>query len=470
MDSPADECVRLILRATKTHAMIRENERTLAAVSGGPDSMCLLYALKEAGYALEVAHLDHQTREGQSAEDAAFVAERARALGVPFHTESRPVAAEARAAGLGFEEYARKARYDFLKRTARKTGCAVIATGHHADDQAETILMRVLRGAAPRGLGGIPPVREEDGVRIVRPLIDCTREQVLSYLRQRGIPFRSDRSNANLHHVRNRVRHELLPLLREQFNPRVEKALLRLGEAHRCEDDLLSSLAADAYRRCIRDDRFVARGRFAELHPALQRRVLLMLAWRHGIDCHYARVVAATTFITEAPTGKECDLGGGVMLHNGRDVSELMPSGRTPLDAGETPLQVPGVTCALGKQFEVVLCEGVVPQAWATYCNPSRQVFDADAVGRSLTVRHRRPGDRFIPLGMSGSKKLKDYFADCGVPGAARDREMLLLASGRIIWVVGRAIAAEAAVTPATQRIIEVSVTDAPDIRVVVPD
>ncbi len=460
MATLADECVNNVLSALRTHAMVREGEKVLVGVSGGSDSMCLMHVLHEARFPIQAAYFDHQTRNGESAADGVFVREQAALCKAPFHIGTRPVEDEAREAGLGFEEYARKVRYDFLKQAAAAAGCTVIATGHNADDQAETILMRLVRGTTPRGLAGIPPVRDEGGVRIVRPLIGCTREQILAYLDARHVPFRTDRSNADTRYLRNRIRHELLPLLREQFNPRVDEALIRLGGAQRCENDLLIDLAQEAYQQCVDEDGAIVREVFSGVHRALQRRIVLLLAWRHSVDCPFERVDAAARFIAEAPTGQAFDLGGGVLLRNGRDSTEVL---RPPdaIDSREIPLNAPGTTAAFGKRFEVVYYEGVPAGDLSAYCSPARQVFDADAMGTALSVRHRRPGDRFVPLGMTGSKKLKEYFVDIGVPATRRDREILLIANGLIAWVVGHGIAASMAITQETRRTIEVRVTDA---------
>jgi len=157
MSTHVERFVERVIETIRKHALIEKEEKTLVAVSGGADSVCLLHVLHEAGYQVEVAHFDHQTREGASQNDAAFVRDMAECLARPFHTESRAVAAGAEESPLSFEEYARNARYNFLIRAARASGCSTIATGHHADDQAETILMRTLRGTTPHGLGGIPP-------------------------------------------------------------------------------------------------------------------------------------------------------------------------------------------------------------------------------------------------------------------------------------------------------------------------
>lgn len=460
MESAAENCVRLARDAIRAHDMIRRGEKTLIAVSGGPDSLCLLHVLLEEGYSVEVAYFDHGTRLGESAEDGAFVAQHARGLGVAFHAGGRAAALESRGSGLGFEAYARSVRYDFLKRTAQGNGCAVIATGHHADDQAETVLMRLLRGAGAGGLAGIPPVREEDGIRIVRPLIGCTREEILAFLRARGITARTDRSNADIEHFRNRIRHELLPLLRGEYNPRVSEALARIGDTLRYDEDLLRGLTEEAYAACVWKDSRLDRVAFAALHPALQRRVVLTLARRNGADPDYGAVVAAAAFVSAGKTGARCDLGCGILLHNGRNVSEVTALRNPPMDLSRVAVAVPGITHAFGKRIETSVRARAPALDPAAYCGPSRQVFDADALNGELGVRRRRPGDRIVPLGMSGARKLKDYFAGRGIPVPERDRALLLTAGEDIVWIVGGAVAAGAAITERTTRVVEVRVID----------
>ena len=457
--------VERVCATLREHDMIRAGERVLAAVSGGADSVCLMHVLHSLGFSIEVAHFDHQTRKSESTADAAFVCETAVRLFLPFHLESRDVPKEARAAKRSFEEYARERRYDFLVRTAKAQGCAVIATGHHADDQAETILMRILRGTSPRGLAGIPPVRVEDGVRIIRPLIECTREEIAAYLREHEVPYRTDRSNVDPGHFRNRVRHELLPLLSREYNANVRDALLRLAEAQRDDADYLAAAAASAFEACTTQEGALDRHVFAHLHIAVQRRVLLMLAWRHGVDGGFDLVDAGARFVAKGPAGNCFDLGGGVLLRNARTITEIVTSNAVAPDTAEIVLEAPGLTHAFGRVFTVRYHDHVPDEALDRYCcrtsvRACRQVFDADALGGTLTVRHRRPGDRFTPLGMTGARKLQDYFVDLGLSIAERDAQVILLAEGRIAWIVGRAISAHGAVTPRTRRVLEIEVSD----------
>ncbi len=437
----------------------RPDARTLVAVSGGPDSVCLLHVLLELAVPLEVAHLDHQTRDGESAEDAEFVRGLARRLGVPCHVESRPVAREAADTGQSFEEAARSARYAFLLRTAADTGCEAVATGHTADDQAETVLLRLLRGTTPKGLAAIPPICLREGISVVRPLLTCTRAEVVAWLEERGIAYRTDRTNADVRFLRNRVRHELLPMLRERFNPRVDEALCRLAAAQRIEDDLLSRMANAALETCARHESGLDRARFRALDPAIAQRVMALMAWRWGVDADYDRIGAAVDFAARGRTDRRFDLGGGVLLANTEECT-APAAPPAPVFEEVAPIAWPGETVAFGHRFRVRERPAPLPENPAAYCSPARQVFDVDAIEGGLCARFRRPGDRIHPLGMAGTKKLKDYLNDIGMPPADRDRQVLLTDAHRILWVVGHGASRDAAVTEATQRILEVEVED----------
>lgn len=460
MCSKNDTVIDAVRETIRQHPMIGTGEKILAAVSGGPDSVCLLHVLVELGYPVEVGHFDHQTRNGASADDAAFVEDLANRLSLPFHFGTAPVEREADASPLSFEEYARQARYAFLLETARDRACAIVATGHHADDLAETVLMRVLRGAAPSGLAGIPPVRNEGDVRIVRPLLACTRDDVLAFLETRDIAYCTDRTNAETRHLRNRIRHELMPRLSDEYNPRVREALVRLAGLEHVENDFIAQCAGAFLEKCLLADGGLSRADFAEGHPALQRRALVLLGYRHGVECPFDRVAAAVAFVCDGPAGRSFDLGGGVTLRNAREVTEVLAQ---PLEQDDrvVPLDVPGEVDAFGTLFRARVLDALPADNMKSYCTPTRQVFDADALGRRIELRRRRPGDRFAPLGLSGSKKLKDYFIDLGMPVTQRDVQVLVVGERGIAWVVGHAVGAGAAVTAETRRFVEIEVDDA---------
>lgn len=437
--------------------MAPKGARILAAVSGGADSVCLLHVLCELGFEVEVAHFDHQTRNGQSARDAEFVAQTAERLGVPFHLESRPVQQEARDSKKSFEEYARSARYEFFSRTAFLRKCDAVATGHHADDNAETVLMRLIRGTTPAGAAGIPPVGEWGGARVIRPLLNVTRDEIIAYLARHKLTYREDITNIDVTYPRNRIRHELLPLLARDYNPRVRQALLRFTETQRTDAMFLDRLAERAFNRCVSDNA-INRPKFRDHPEPLRRRIIMRMASALGVkDMPWERVLAAVHFLIFGATGEQFDLGAGVRLQNGRSTAEPVRE----LEAWpETPLHLPGVTAAMGKFIRTRLLDHRPAPDLAAYCTPDLQVFDAVAAGSELTVRNRRPGDSFQPFGMKGRKKLRNYFIDVGVPAFERDAQMLLTGGGKILWIAGWAISQDAAVKVSTKRFLEVEILD----------
>lgn len=450
--------IRATIAACK---MLAPGARVLVAVSGGPDSMCLLHALLMLDYDVVVGHFDHQTRDGASAEDAAFVRAYAETHGLPFHLESCPVEEEAARTSQSFEEYARSARYAFLFRAAQQEDCMVIATGHNAGDEVETMLMRFLRGTSPRGLGGIPPVRGGGPVPVVRPLIACTRSGIIAHLKRNGTPYLEDATNADTSYPRNKIRHELIPLLELEYNPKLGDALKRLAALQRAENDFLQTHADAFLESCLESPTRLRRPAFAGGELALQRRALAEVAVRHGAEPNFDLIDEAVRHIADGPTGAACDLGGGVSLYNNRDTTDVRaePPER---DESVVELCVPCDAEAFGCEFRLSFMEAPPGRPLPEYCNPRRQLFDADAVAAlgPLTLRTRCPGDRFRPLGMAGTRKLKDYFIDLGVPKGERDAQPLLLAGGEIIWVVGRAVSVEAAVKEDTRRMLQVEVLD----------
>lgn len=460
MTSGIDPLVERVRNTILRYDLLAPGEQVMVALSGGPDSVCLLHVLHTMGYHVAAAHLDHQTRAGASSADADWVRGWTTHLGVPCHIRRQPVAEEACAAGRSFEEYARTVRYAFLAGTARANGCTALATGHHAGDQAETVLMRLLRGTSGQGIAGIPYRRDHDGIRIVRPLLDCGRDMIQAYLQRHALTWRTDASNADERYARNRVRHRLLPTLAREYNPHVGEALSRLAALLYDDAQLLNRLAMQEAESCDIAGNRLNRKQFARVDRALQGRVLLTLAWRNGATCPYDRIREAVAFVCEGGTGLQLDLGAGVRLRNGRTYAYIETQ---PQTQAEVSLANPGTTRAGDSVFLVSPPSPIEPRDWRAYCSPTRQVFDADALLTPLAVRRWKSGDRFVPFGMNGVKKLQDYFVDAGISVPERRTRWLLLGGNRIAWIVGNAIDAHVAVTPHTRHIVEVEVIDARD-------
>lgn len=432
-------------KTVQKYRMLSPDELVLVAVSGGPDSTCLLAALHtlsgELGISLHVAHLDHMFRGKESADEALFVARLAEERGLPSTIESVDVAALCRERGLSVQTGAREARYAFLVRTAEKLGASRIATGHTATDQAETVLLRLLRGAGSAGLAGIPPLRGP----FIRPLIETTREEVLEHLAQSGLSFVTDPSNAKPLYTRNRIRLELLPVL-QQFNPRIVEALAAEAALLKDESEALDLSVEAAAQKVAekRGDGFILqREAFLVLHPAIRRRLLRKLAdavagGPSGLSS--IQVDEALQFMSAAPTGRTMHLPATLTIERTYDRFIIGPPS-TAAAPFACQLMVPGKTLIpqCGIAVEAILCSGLEEPPDTNYC--WQALFDYDKIGLPLQVRNRRPGDRFHPSGLDGkSKKLQDLLVDAKVPRRRRDTIPLLCSGTEILWVMGMRI------------------------------
>ena len=448
------DCVRDTISA---HRMLSPGIRVLVAISGGPDSVALLHILRVLGYDVVAAHLDHMTRDGESSIDADFVEALASSMEIPFVSERRPVESEAAASPESFEQTARTARYSFFANAAKAHNCAAIATGHNSNDVAETVLWRMVRGTSVDGIASIPPVRLLGTAKVVRPLIDCTRAEIEDYLSSHSIAFRTDASNEDRRFVRNRIRHELIPMLERDYNPKVRDALVRLATLARDDAALLAEIVDPFLESCMTEDGGLDRKCFADASEAMQRRVFQAFAQHAGVDPSFERTEVAREFIVTGRTGARLDLGGSRLI-NTRTTTRFE---RECIAEELEVMPVPGEVIALGKHFVARILGGSPAESLATYCSASRQVFDGDILGDTVCIRARRPGDRFTPLGMKGSRKLQDYFVDNGTSRDDRDHIPIVVANGAIAWIVGGAMDGRFAVSKSTRTFVTLEVTNA---------
>jgi tRNA(Ile)-lysidine synthase len=451
------DLVARVRRTVVDRAMLKGGETVLVAVSGGPDSLALLHVLARLARAfdlvLHVAHFDHRLRAG-SAADAAFVSRAAARLGLPATIRAAETTDTPH--GLSPEEAARERRLAFLDEVADAAGAARIATGHTLDDQAETVLMRILVGGGRRGLGGIPPVRG----RFMRPLIDARRSQTEAFCRALRLRPRRDPMNEDPAFLRNLLRLEVVPLLEERVNARLAETLARLADVMRDEDAYLDQRAAEALAADVAEGGLrVPVEHLLALPPALQRRVLRRTA-ALGAD-HVERLRALAL---EGETGDAIDLPGPL---NARLEYGWLIVGRpaSPPSRGTEPvpvsLTVPGETDLPSWRLRATAWVSAVrPGTWPD--GRRACVLDASRVSLPLRARGPKPGDRFRPLGAPGVKKLGDFFTDAKVPRERRAGTPLVVdASDEIVWVVGHRIDDRAKVTARSARYVWLEVEDA---------
>jgi len=447
----------------KKYRMVSRGESVLVAVSGGPDSVCLLSVLqalaKDLDLTLHIAHLDHMFRGKESADEALFVGELAKTFNLPATIEKIDVSAWCRERGLSPQEGARDMRYAFLQRVARTIDASRIATGHTADDQAETFLMRLLRGAGASGLSAIPPMRDN----IIRPLIEITRAGVLGYLKETGLAFATDPSNKKPVYTRNRVRLELIPVLKG-FNPRIVETLAAEASLLRDEDAALGlhcATLADSILEQKENDFFIKRDEFSSLPIAFRRRLLkkaVDLAGQDSSGVSQVRIEEALAFMVSARTGRTMNLTHGLTL--GREYDSFVISAPSGAGGFSHALIVPGVTMIpeLSREVETLVADRL-PGEREDKNYVWQALFDYDKIGPLLTLRNRQSGDWFCPAGMGGKrKKLQDYFVDKKVPRRNRDQVPLLCAGEDILWIVGLRTDERFLPNPETKKVLVVRV------------
>ncbi len=307
-------------------------ETWVVAVSGGPDSVALWYSLqvlsKSIGLKLVVAHLNHGLRSQESDDDAAWVEHAAKLAQIPIHLKKVDTAAVARERKLGVEETARALRYEFFTEVAQKSGAVKVATGHNLDDQAETVLMRLVRGAGMDGLGGIPPVNRKGKLTLVRPLIQVSRREILDFLKRGEKTFRIDKSNADLKYRRNFVRHQLIPQIEQEWNPAVKTILARCAEQHRAVYDYIEEESKRWWNRAVRCEKKSATlkgGILKKASPFMRqeivKRVLRKLAPESSERFHFEHLAQTAQLLTERPKQPKISLPDGVFVEKrGKDL------------------------------------------------------------------------------------------------------------------------------------------------------
>lgn len=474
-----DPIVTHIQQFLKDHVGALAGLPLVVAVSGGPDSLCLLHALAQlgpAGPALHAAHFDHGLRGADSQADAAFVEAAARAWDLPVTIEQVDVGAYAAAQRINLHQAARELRYRFLARVALAAGARAVAVAHHADDQAETVLMHLLRGAGPAGLRGMLPVSpwaawtespppQPPGPPLVRPLLAVPRAEIERYCGQHGLEPRQDATNADPAYTRNRIRHELLPLLRS-YNPQIVAALGRTAAISADEQALLHDLLDQRWTELAQIGSGLVlldldewRGLPAALQRAALRRAHELLA--PGTTLPWEQVERARGLVGRVD--RRIELAGGVLLSSGY-LQATLALGPPPAAAGpqlaDGPhiLPTPG-TLDLGGGWTIQALWR--PEAAAPAHAPWQVDLDAASVELPLLVRTRRPGDR-IDLGV-GSKRLQDLFVDARIPRALRDAWPLVVSGDRLVWVPGVRAGAQFRTHPDTAAVLRICL-DGPNV------
>lgn len=458
-----DPVLRKISGIIRENRLFSQGDTVVVAVSGGADSVALLdilSSLSELRLHLVVAHLDHGLRGTESDADAAFVEQLAARYRLPCNVQRVNVKEISKLRKLSLEEAGRNARYEWFDEVAKACSARAIALGHHADDQAETFLLRLFRGS---GTTGLASMRLQASARYVRPLLLLTRAEILAYLERRGLAFRHDGSNDETVFLRNRIRHECLPYLRT-FNPAISERLNNTAEALAADEAVLEKLVDGLFPRLSRTDSeeivldvTAVRPELPGLRYRFYRRALQLLRrdLAHIATIHLKQI---DRLLHSARTQGELSLPGGFSVLRCYDELLFLPTEKKQKrEAWEIRIEGPGRQL-LPDGREISICLTAPPENWASVPS-SRAYFDPAAVPFPWTLRTFRPGDRFRPFGMTGTRKVKDFFIDGKIPLSVRYRTPLLFAAGELIWVCGLRVSESGRIQPGAREVAEVAIT-----------
>lgn len=478
-----DPLLRNVAQTIHAHGMLRPGDRVLVGFSGGPDSsallICLMALSERYALSLAAAHLNHGLRSSRGDADARHAARQAEALGVPFIAGTQSAMGYRRRHRLSLEEAGREMRHRFLQNTAARGGYSHIALGHHRDDNAESLLMRFLRGSGPSGLAGIPPVGVGigGGLPVIRPLIRVSRDEISAFVQRRGIPVVADETNADRRFLRNRIRHELLPYLIAHYNPNLVEGLGRMARITRDEVDWADDLTAKTLDRLLLADHgtllILDRRGLTACHPAVQRRVLRTAVLRCKGDRRHIGFDALETIrllAVRGPMEGAQDLPDGLMVRvrGARvELQRLMRrSGRGRPFQPIPAQQVFAYRISSAGHYGIpeagvrMVFSLVDPPAEGDLRRSGQQTafFDIDRLRFPLVVRSFRPGDKMAPLGMRGSQKIKKIFINSKIARFARGRIPLLVSGGEIIWIAGLRQSRIGRIVPQTRCCLKVDI------------
>ena len=455
---------------SRIHAFIRENEmikpndRVLVGVSGGPDSICLLFVLhmlqKEMDFALFAVHVNHGLRGREADRDQNFVEKLCEEYGIPLLCCFQEVRKKAKEEKLTLEEAGRLCRYEVFEREAKRYGCNRIAVGHHGDDQAETMLFHLFRGTGLKGLAGMEPRRDE----IIRPLLCVERREILEWLQEQGISWCEDSSHQEETYTRNRIRHTIMTCAKEQINGSTVRHMIQTASELSEIEHFLEEATTCAFRLCARREEegiFLVEESFQKLQPLLKGRLIrLCLSKEEGglkdIKRQHIKMVEElfrkqTGTCLCLPGGKKAIRQyGGVYL--GEESEEEVTGRLEKIQA----VEIPGICRVMGKTWSFSLENAqknqIIPEKTYT------KWFDYDKIENYPVIRRRKPGDYLEINREHGHKKLKDYLINQKVPSRERERLLLLADGSHIIWIPGMRISEGYKVTKDTRQILKVQI------------
>ena len=450
--------IKKVQNTIEKYHLLQKGDTVVVALSGGADScallLCLVRLSDQYGLKLLTAHFNHGLRQEQSDEDEVFCRSLAQKFDVDFLTRkmSDPLVPR----GVSPEDYFRRERYRFLDWVAAERGATKIALGHHLQDQAETVLLNILRGSGLDGLKGFLPIR--DG-KYIRPLIDVSRKEITTALKEAGIDFCQDATNVSPVYLRNRLRGELIPLLKKEYNPRIEQNLARMAQIVRRDDEWIGGHVESILkspRIKYRENQVTFSAEFFQsLHEALRFRLVKALLENlspEGGGFSFSHFQAVVDLATNSPTGKIITLPHRLRAQKEYDFVILDRKVQERAADYEYPFTIPGTVDVKERNIQLSTKRGVFEDI--NFTSVDRVFFDEDKINKPLMIRNRRKGDWFEPLGTKGSQKIKKLFIDRKLPKGERESIALIADENSIIWIENMHISERVKVTHETKNIL----------------
>jgi len=457
-----------VLSTIKSHGLIEDGDGIVIGVSGGPDSVCLLHVLfllsQQFNLKLYAAHINHMLRGKESDEDENYVRELCLKFGIPLFVERFDVARISKDKGVSTEEAGREIRYNFFYTVASKVGASKIAVAHNKNDQAETILMNIMRGSGLDGLKGIEYKRD----MIIRPLLDIERKDIESYCREHQLNPRIDSTNLEGVYTRNKVRLDLIPHIDRLFKINITDSLCKMSNLIKDDLDFLADAASKSYEQCLeratKEEIILNLEMLKRYHPAMQKRVARQAIKSLRGDLKSIgsiHIYDIVNLIREGKTGSEIHLPNGIkadISYGSLRVYFADSRNMVHYDFNE-PIVIPGTTyiAQIKSSLESFIenCAANVEHYSNIRYNSLVQFFDYDKLKKGINIRNRRDGDIFKPYKSNGTKKLKEYLIDNKIPREKRNMIPLIAMGNEIVWVIGYKISDKFKVTENTKVVLK---------------
>jgi tRNA(Ile)-lysidine synthase len=445
--------------------LLKKGERVVVALSGGPDSTALLAVLapiaKTLDLSLIVAHFNHGLRGVESDEDEKFSRDLSEKMGLTF--VSGKMDQKRGEKGISPEDFYRRQRYDFLNKISKDYQAQKIALGQNLQDQAETVLLNILRGSGLEGLKGFLPMRDD---KFIRPLIEISRWEIISFLNEVMIPYRRDSSNENMGYLRNQVRSELIPYLKEKFNPKIEENLTQMAEILRLEDEFIQQSVDKVLKSSFiqrRQNRILLKiADINKLPPAIRLRLFKTLL--EGLNpakngFYFTHIKSLDNLAQKCESGKKIDLPMGIEVR--REYDDLILEGEKVCSKQmeyEYTVNIPGVVYI--KERKLTIRSELTTKKNVDFSGKNKVYLDLDRIRQPLIIRNRRDGDWFQPLGMPGRQKIKTFFIDHKIPRCERDKMVLFIDQLSVIWIENMHLNERVKITAETKNVLKLEIID----------